>query len=124
MISDNINLQLLKTFVAVTINPLTLKAGVVIGEIDSHYFSYYMAYSTNLRASSPIPICYFHFKNLNSMNLVIYSILFNSVVKTIGSITCYSDLLYREANGSAIQVISLWTIKLGLLLSHHACSQI
>ena len=39
------------------------------------------------------------------MNLVIYhSILFNSVVKTIDSITCYSDLLYREANGSAIKV--------------------
>ena len=89
---------------------------MVIGEIDSHYFLYYTAYSTNLRASSPIPLWYSHFENLN---LVIYSILFNSVVKPIDSITCHSDLLFREANGSAIQVISLWKIKSGLLLNHH-----
>ena len=49
------------------------------------------------------------------MNLVIYSILFSSVVKAIDNMTCYSDILYRETNGSAIQVTSLWKIKLGLL---------
>ena len=80
-----------KTSVPVTINPLALKTGIV--KIDSHYFPYYMAHSTNLRAAMGF-ISSFGSSILKIWILCIsWSITNNILINSIAK-TCYTNLYY------------------------------